>query len=634
MLVNHKFFNIQEVCGVKKVFLPNINFKRCLVGTLAKHGTFLLSSVYNDKSTPEDISFANNFSIELNTLATNLINYMYGNVFNSKIKTPDLFDKTINVNAYNLYLRHFTNNKELQEAQAQLQKITEDSNYDEDNQSDKEKELRLLISGLIDEQEEYNEGFKFLFKSVFIYYKEFIDSLVDDFKQDKPIAFNDIKLIIETLNEKINVDIDSKNFILTEIDDCNYKETMMGTFFKYSYYIYHWNGDSLVRLKDSNHIRSYNKPVRLSTLGLYYSNPKINDAIMRRAEAYIKYNSKPTYAYHTGQISISNGWFTTSYQATGRCMVDVKSLSELNPNFSDYAPYTADPQYNEDEDSSEDCLLNVSDEIKLQITPYIYIFSFVCKKWARTLITNISDISFRKDAFDKLIINPDDKDLMYSLVDVPKEISVGKDIIDGKGGGTIFLLAGPPGVGKSLSAETMAETLQRPLYMVGVGELGTDAAELESNLSKILQTASVWNAILLLDECDIFMEKRKDMDIHRNAMVGVFLRLLEYYPGILFLTTNRANNIDEAFYSRISLALQYENLTFDKKRLIWKNILSLYNINYESIDIDVLANKNINGRQIKNAVKLVNTYCAYKKIVPATENFIQVIERMESFTKD
>lgn len=60
----------------------------------------------------------------------------------------------------------------------------------------------------------------------------------------------------------------------------------------------------------------------------------------------------------------------------------------------------------------------------------------------------------------------------------------------------------------------------------------------------------------------------------------------------------------------------------------------MYNINYESIDIDVLANKNINGRQIKNAVKLVNTYCTYKKIVPATENFIQVIERMESFTKD
>ena len=112
---------------------------------------------------------------------------------------------------------------------------------------------------------------------------------------------------------------------------------------------------------------------------------------------------------------------------------------------------------------------------------------------------------------------------------------------------------------KSLSAETMAETLQRPLYMVGVGELGTDAAELESNLSKILQTASVWNAILLLDECDIFMEKRKDMDIHRNAMVGVFLRLLEYYPGILFLTTNRANNIDEAFI--LALVLHYSMKT-------------------------------------------------------------------------
>ena len=142
---------------------------------------------------------------------------------------------------------------------------------------------------------------------------------------------------------------------------------------------------------------------------------------------------------------------------------------------------------------------------------------------------------------------------MFSLVDIPKEFSVGKDIIDSKGGGSIFLLAGPPGVGKTLSAETMAETLHRPLYMVGVGELGTEVTELEENLTKVLQTASAWNAILLLDECDIFMEKRKDMDIHRNAMVGVFLRLLEYYPGILFLTTNRAANIDEAFFRALVL---------------------------------------------------------------------------------
>ena len=177
----------------------------------------------------------------------------------------------------------------------------------------------------------------------------------------------------------------------------------------------------------------------------------------------------------------------------------------------------------------------------------------------------------------------------------------------------------------------MAETLHRPLYMVGVGELGTEVTELEENLTKVLQTASAWNAILLLDECDIFMEKRKDMDIHRNAMVGVFLRLLEYYPGILFLTTNRAANIDEAFYSRISFAVKYKDLDSQKRASIWTNILGLYKINLSEESILTLSQKEINGRQIKNAVKLVNNYCTYKKTIPTVQDFLSVIKRMSSF---
>jgi len=59
--------------------------------------------------------------------------------------------------------------------------------------------------------------------------------------------------------------------------------------------------------------------------------------------------------------------------------------------------------------------------------------------------------------------------------------------------------------------------------------------------------------VLLLDEADIFMEQRSESDIKRNAMVGIFIRLLEYYQGILFLTTNRSGGLDQAFASRISV---------------------------------------------------------------------------------
>lgn len=75
--------------------------------------------------------------------------------------------------------------------------------------------------------------------------------------------------------------------------------------------------------------------------------------------------------------------------------------------------------------------------------------------------------------------------------------------------------------------------------MVSAGELGTDSRFLEAELQKILDICHTWGAILLLDEADVFLEKRDMHNIHRNALVSVFLRQLEYFQGILFLTTNR-----------------------------------------------------------------------------------------------
>lgn len=101
------------------------------------------------------------------------------------------------------------------------------------------------------------------------------------------------------------------------------------------------------------------------------------------------------------------------------------------------------------------------------------------------------------------------------------------------------MLHGPPGTGKTLTAEGISEFLKCPLYMVSAGELGTDSRYLELELQKILDICHAWGAILLLDEADVFLEKRNMHDLHRNALVSIFLRQLEYFQGILFLTTNR-----------------------------------------------------------------------------------------------
>lgn len=81
--------------------------------------------------------------------------------------------------------------------------------------------------------------------------------------------------------------------------------------------------------------------------------------------------------------------------------------------------------------------------------------------------------------------------------------------------------------------------------------------EVEKNLQQNLLLAHRWNSVLLLDEADIFLAKRSDTKLRNNAVTSVFLRSLEYYAGVLFLTTNRVGSIDQAFKSRIHLSVYY-----------------------------------------------------------------------------
>ena len=88
-------------------------------------------------------------------------------------------------------------------------------------------------------------------------------------------------------------------------------------------------------------------------------------------------------------------------------------------------------------------------------------------------------------------------------------------------------------------------------WQISAWELGTSVEKLEAQLPLIFQRADKWNAVLLLDEADVFLEQRSIHDVHRNALFSVFLRELEYYQGIMFLTTNRVKQIDDAIASRI-----------------------------------------------------------------------------------
>ncbi|KAI8157954.1 ATPase family AAA domain-containing protein 3B, partial [Colletotrichum sp. SAR 10_86] len=127
-----------------------------------------------------------------------------------------------------------------------------------------------------------------------------------------------------------------------------------------------------------------------------------------------------------------------------------------------------------------------------------------------------------------------------------------------------------------------------------------------------------WGCILLLDEADVFLAERTKEDFVRNGLVAVFLRVLEYYSGILFLTTNRVGDFDEAFTSRIHMSLYYPELSEKKTLKVFKINLDLirerFALKGRHIDIDVMEiaafatqhyinhpSARWNGRQIRNA---------------------------------
>merc|ERR1712187_907529 len=195
-----------------------------------------------------------------------------------------------------------------------------------------------------------------------------------------------------------------------------------------------------------------------------------------------------------------------------------------------------------------------------------------------------------------------------------------QDIVDEKGGGCVFLLHGPPGVGKTLTAEATAEKMERPLYSITVGELGSSVESMEARLKFTLELTRIWDAVLLIDECDIFLERR-DTDVRRNAMTGIFLRLLEYHQGILFLTSNRIKHFDPALNSRITAAFHYTALDRSARAEVWRSMLNAAGLNAATFNVDALEVDASNGRQIKNAVRFAQVMARRKQEALTQEHF-------------
>ncbi|KAI9774020.1 MAG: hypothetical protein M1839_001904 [Geoglossum umbratile] len=182
-------------------------------------------------------------------------------------------------------------------------------------------------------------------------------------------------------------------------------------------------------------------------------------------------------------------------------------------------------------------------------------------------------------------------------------------------------------------------------WMVSAGDLSTSSDELEAELSQIFDIADHWNAILLLGEADIFLQKRDLQSLERNDMVSVFLRLLEYFQSILVLPTNRVETFDGAVQSMVNLPLKFNDFDEPARKAIWTTFLKKSCKVSGGRDVTVvisldqlngLARKELNGREvhIKNTVHMTHSLAVNTKVSLSYTHLEDALSVTEEFRHD
>ena len=257
---------------------------------------------------------------------------------------------------------------------------------------------------------------------------------------------------------------------------------------------------------------------------------------------------------------------------------------------------------------------------QMPVHGYVLMFHLELHHYVWVHVDDMKPYEYQPGLKDKLVLPQEQTDLIDILtaeMDVLMD-----DIVAGKSGGTTVLCAGPPGVGKTLTAEVYSEIIKRPLYRVHSGQLGLNVAAMEIALKDVLTRAQRWGAVMLIDEADVYIRRRDD-DMTTNAVVGVFLRVLEYFNGLLFMTTNRVDDIDEAIVSRCIAMIKFNPPDAQARYRIWQVMIRQFELTVPDDVVAELVNvfPVASGRDIKGLTKLVAKFCHQKQVAPSLDVF-------------
>jgi hypothetical protein len=306
----------------------------------------------------------------------------------------------------------------------------------------------------------------------------------------------------------------------------------------------------------------------------------------------IEYTQKPIYKYANGVLfkphADSSKGESKTIGVNGRIMIDVQGFCDtvgldlLNSGSSSFY-------------SSE-----ISRKgLELIMYSKVPVYSFDTKIWGHMNIDSITEIQFNENMIDNL--SNEHAVLLKDLVANYDKT----DFLDfySKKKGLIILLNGEPGTGKTATAISLTENGHIPLFQVGAQDLGTYPGEIEKNLHKIIRIVERWKGVILIDEADAFLRKRT-FGNNDHQMTSVFLRLMENYSGIMFMTSNLGDLIDPAIDSRIQIRLNYQKPSEYHRIKVWRSLLEQTNFHFDSTDIDILSKYELNNREIGNIVQL------------------------------
>ena len=201
-------------------------------------------------------------------------------------------------------------------------------------------------------------------------------------------------------------------------------------------------------------------------------------------------------------------------------------------------------------------------------------------------------------------------------------------------GGLKVLFAGPPGTGKSMSAEIIAAELDLDLFRIDLSNVVSKwIGETEKNLKQVFDHAETNGGVLLFDEADSLFGKRTNnvqsaTDRYANMEINYLLQRMEAFEGVCLLTTNIESGMDEAFKRRLNFRVRFTTPDAHERAELWRQMIPAQAPRAEELDFDEVADRyELTGGNIRNAAVRAAVLAAAEGASLATKHLLDAASR-------